>query len=450
MKFWMKWSVIAGVMLVAAGSQAFYYDTKILIDRAINSPTFTVRYNGTHAATVELRINGVSIGTRNVNAAQTSGETNFLIDLSALSAGDNDVEVRLFDKDGKIVGTEKTKITSDNTDTSVVRLNGLKNGQTVMGPVEIKVGFGRELRNVYVSFFVNKEFKGMTNYPPYSYVWDSTRVPNGWHDIEAWVVDDTSSTFKSQTYRVFVNNPGGETPRRTVDTTPAIAPKVNTTGAAPIKNANTAGTAAVTSAMTTAPKTGAAAVVPTVTTAIVGQSSGIKPATTPTPATAGGRVVAPGINKTPIKTTINSTATGLNPVLTATSVISIQRGQRLPNIGTFAIIMNSHVVKFDVQPRVQDGIPLTPLRHLLEDAGGEVKWTNESKSLNAKADGREIYVRIGDKLAKINDIAIELELAPFIEKGRTIVPLSFLREVLNVEIDYDPKTGHVVITSTKK
>ncbi len=451
MKFWKKWSAVVGAMLVVAGSQAFYYDTKILIDRAINSPIFTVRYSGTHAATVELRLNGVSLGTKNVSAGANSGETSFNIDLSVLGPGDNEVEVRLFDKNGKLVGTEKSKVASDSQDNSIVRISGLKNGQTVSGPVDIKVGFGKELRNVYVSFFINKEFKGMTNYPPFSYTWDTTREANGWHDIEAWIVDDSSTTFKSQTYRVFVNNPGGRTDRRIPTNDPPTLPNTNPTGTVPIKNPTTTVVPVQTSAVATTPKVPVAAgVVPAVASTVVGKTNGVKPATTPTPTTAGARATTPGINKTPITTKIPVQASGISNVATAASVISIQKGQRLPNIGTFAIIMNSHVVNFDVAPRVQDGIPLTPIRHLLEDAGGEVKWTNETKSMLGKADGREIYVRIGDRIAKINDLTFELELAPFIEKGRTIVPLSFIREALKVEIDYDPKTGHVVITSVKK
>ncbi|MBX3120378.1 MAG: hypothetical protein KF784_15050 [Fimbriimonadaceae bacterium] len=452
MKFWKKWSAVAGALLVVTASQAFYYDTKILIDRAINSPTFTVRYSGTHAATVELRVNGVSIGTRSVNASQTSGETNFNIDLTSLSAADNEIEVRLFDKSGKLVGTEKTRILADTQDTSVVRLSSLKNGQTVMGTVDIKVGFGRELRNVYVSFFINKEFKGMTNYAPFAFSWDTTREANGWHDVEAWVVDDSSMTFKSQTYRLFVNNPGGETNRRLPGSTPVTSPpKVNTTGSVPIKVANTTNSVAAATTIATPPKASSlSAAITIVTAATVGQASSVKPAFTPNPATAGARAVTPGINKAPINTKIQTVPTGVNSVATAASVISIQKGQKLPNIGTFAIILNSRIVNFDVQPRVQDGVPLTPLRHLLEEAGGEVNWTNATKSLNAKTDGREVYIRIGDRLAKVNDMTIEMELAPFLEKGRTIVPLSFIRDVLNVDVDYDPKTGHVVITSVKK
>jgi hypothetical protein len=137
-------------------------------------------------------------------------------------------------------------------------------------------------------------------------------------------------------------------------------------------------------------------------------------------------------------------------ILPVISMLPVTKGAKVKYSGTFTITLDSKPITFDVQPRVTDGIPLTPIRHLLESAGGEVKWEEASKTMTAFTDGREIYVRIGDKIAKINNLPVEMEIAPFLERGRTIVPLSFVRETLEVEIQYDPKSGHVLITSAKK
>jgi hypothetical protein len=131
-------------------------------------------------------------------------------------------------------------------------------------------------------------------------------------------------------------------------------------------------------------------------------------------------------------------------------MVQITYGQRLNNVATFSVLLNSKYVEFDVAPRVEKGVPLTPFRHLLEQAGGEVNWNNGSKIIDAKSDGRSIWLKIGDKIAKVNDLSVQLELAPFIENGRTIVPLSFIRDSLDVNVEYDPTTGHVLITSKKK
>lgn len=461
-----RWLALAGLVAASSLAAAFIDDAKILIDRALNSPTLNIRYSGASAALVELRINGISLGTRTVNPGKSAGETTFNIDLTTLSEGDNAVEVRLFDKNGKLVGTQTSTIESQSPTNLPVRLVSPKMGATVIGPLEIKVGFGREFRNSYVSFFVNNQFRSMTNTAPYSYLWDTTREPNGWHELEAWVVDESSNTFKTAKTKVFVNNPSGRTERRVLEpTTPKVAPVPTPAPAGTQAGLKTAVTTSVVANPVTTPTPPRLSPVPVANdvTVVTGSATGIKPAKVDAGATAGAKLITPSVNLTakpvapattpdikPGKIDIKVAPPSVTPIASTLSMLSVTKGQKLPNIGTFTILLNAKPVTFDVEPRVQEGVPLTPIRHLLEAAGGEVDWENSTKTVTAWAEGREIFVRIGDKVAKINDLPVDLEIAPFLEKGRTIVPLSFIRDSLNVDIQFDPKSGHVLITSAKK
>ena len=84
---------LAGAVALSAGSFAFMLDTNIVIERALNSPTLTVKYDGANATLVELRINGESLATKSVSATANKGETTFTLAVSDLKDGDNDVEV---------------------------------------------------------------------------------------------------------------------------------------------------------------------------------------------------------------------------------------------------------------------------------------------------------------------------------------------------------------------
>jgi len=132
------------------------------------------------------------------------------------------------------------------------------------------------------------------------------------------------------------------------------------------------------------------------------------------------------------------------------SMLSISYGSRLPNIGNYTILLNNSIVPFDVLPKVVNGVPLTPFRHLFEQAGGKVKWEHASKTVLANGMGFDLSMKIGNPFALVNDEKIRMEMAPFIEKGRTVVPLSFIHDSLNVNVDYDPNTGHVLITTPGK
>lgn len=481
-------AILAGLGFATLGSAALTYDATIMIDRAVNSPTLTIRYNGAAAATIELKLNGVSLGTRAVSPTKAAGEVNFMIDLSALHDGDNELEVRLFDRDGRLVGTQKSNLSTDDGMPSPVKITNPKIGSTVQGPVEIRIGFGREIRGAYVSFFVDNQFRAMTNYAPYSFVWDTIRETNGWHEVEAWVVDETSSTFKTRKTRIFVNNPGGRTDRRTtvpvgtvpVSPTPVtgtakieLSPSTNPLRVipngveAPLRASIPTATSAVLNPTTSVPAM-IASTISNPIRAAVGAMSTTRSVMLPAATAAGPKLMTPTGTRTiaPVATTAATTKTGTINIKTTTvkpnvttpaanavkaaKTIAVGKGTRLPNTTTFSVMMNNAPVKFDVSPKTVEGIPLTPFRHLIEHNGGKVDWENAAKTVTAMTDGKDIYLKIGDKMARVNKLPVPLEIAPFLEKGRTMVPLSFLKDALGVEIEFDPETGHVLITTAKK
>lgn len=476
--------VLAGISVMAASASAVPWDARINIDRALNSPTLTVRYSGANAALVELRLNGESLGTRSVTALKDAGETNFDLNLSLLKDGDNDVEIRLYDRTGKLVGSDKTNISTDQTDRGPVFLRTPKVGQTVMGSVDIDMGFGRDLKNVIVSFFVDNNFKKMTNYPPYTMSWDTLGEANGWHEVEAWAVDESSTTYKTRKTRIFVNNPGGRTERPGVnsDLTPAKNPthvdvddnthtemRVFTTGKGrAAKNAVGAVTPHVTA--------GGSLVSNSVRGHIVESTSGLKPAPASASLSMGAQSMTPTNNRNAkaatqpahvvaTKAVVKSVDTGtvaivshpvgqqvqiLKNVEAASSLVRVTKGQHFPGLTTFAVVVNSQFVNFDVEPRVDGGVPMTPFRHLIEKAGGSVKWEGVSKTVKANADGRAVSFQIGEKNASINDFKVNLEVAPYIDRGRSIVPLSFIHDALNVDVEFDKETNHVLIKTADK
>ncbi len=543
--------VFGAVMTAGALGFASVQDASIVIDHALNSPTLTIRYSGAHVAMVELRLNGVSYATRNVDAAQAKGETNFTLDATSLTNGDNDVDVRLYDKTGKLVGTEHSTVLSDDGKKAPVYLEMPKTGATVQGPVQISLGFGKDLKNIYI----DNQFKSMTNTPPFEFVWDTSHDSNGWHDLEAWVVDDSSNTLKTRKVKVFVNNPGGLTVRQFTPAATIPAPAIPKVAAPPapktlsLVTSVSTPTAAVhtvsaaakaTSSTVTAAANATHAIAPTVSAhtaptkvavaaapmsntvkATIGSAAGVKaesldgavssgprlllptgkrvagdqpaltgaigakpvaktdghvaplpkvtpvvvtkPATTVKPAAKPAEAAQPGseVSVTVAKSAVQPTtppqkaATASVAKATAaakeTRMIAVGHGTKLAASGAYSISLNAKPVQFDsVKPRVENNVPLTPFRYLFEQSGGKVQWTNETKSVSAAGQGKEIYIKIGDKLAKVNNLPVQLDLTPFIENGRTIVPLSFIKDALDVEVDYDPVTNHVLITSIKK
>ena len=127
----------------------------------------------------------------------------------------------------------------------------------------------------------------------------------------------------------------------------------------------------------------------------------------------------------------------------------VQPGALTGRVHSFQIAFDNTRIAFDVQPRVQHGMPLAPFRQIFEHTGGTIQWFNQSKTLRAVNNDREIEIKVGKDEATVNNQTVKMEAKTFLEKGRTIVPLSFVRDALNVNVSYDATTGHLRIESKK-
>lgn len=457
-----KLFVAAAFTVMAGTAHAGFLDATVMINRAANNKTLSVRYEGAAVKLVEMRINGVSAATRSMSDAKNTGETSFTLDIASLETGDNVVEIMLYNADGKVVGTQKTVVNVDRSGSGgPVYLEKPIQGATVRGAMEIKLGLRDDLRNIFVSFFVDEKLITMRNFPPYSYLWDSTKVNNGWHEIQAWVVDKENNTFKTEKMRIFVNNPGGRTDREDQGTSnPASNPVEGTVGdlngprgvnpgqgqlVDPLKGGIATDITART--LPAAPLVAINTIAP-----ILGGLATTKPVNVGSGQLAGSQIVRPKFSHASASTSVKpfSINAGARHAANLPASTTIVYGTRLPMTGTFSILLNGKPVNFDVEPRVEQGIPLSPFRHLFEGAGGTVKWLNDTKEVSAQGMGRQVWFQVGNDMATVDDLQLRLEMAPFVDRGRVLVPLSFLVDSLDVKVDYDAATGHVFVSSNDK
>lgn len=457
---------------------------KIEVDASLKGNALVVRYRNVAAASVELLVNGQSALVRSVGSVDGAGEATLSLDGVRLADGENRVEIRIFGADGQLLGTETTILTIDRNPGSVARLSTPRAGATVQGPVQLTLDLKRELRGVYVSFFVNGNLAAMKNFPPYSYLWDTTREPNGWHDLEAWVVDDLNSTYKSNAVRVFVNNPGGRTERRIPAGTPAkvaMPPvKGGPAGLASVKAAAAAGSAAAKNVAAAMPAK-VAPPAPVLVSALgaikapIERGGTLKVGRLPEAVPTGARTLAPTGQRLAAVSAVKAGSTAGSPLRAASvsgdsalrttspatpalraiatanrTSVTLAVGTRVRYSGRLSLSLDGKPVLFDVEPRVENGVPLTPFRHLFEAAGGEVAWSGTDRSVTAERPGSSVWLKIGDRNARIDRLPVKLELAPYLDRGRTVVPLSFVRDALKVDIEIDEATGHVVITQAKR
>jgi hypothetical protein len=115
--------------------------------------------------------------------------------------------------------------------------------------------------------------------------------------------------------------------------------------------------------------------------------------------------------------------------------------------GAFQVAFDNSQIAFDVPPRVEKGLPLAPFRQIFEHTGGSVKWYGQSHTVHAYNSTREIEFTVGQNSARVNNHAVKMDAKSYIDHGRAIVPLTFVRDSMNVSVHYDAATGHIRIES---
>lgn len=120
-------------------------------------------------------------------------------------------------------------------------------------------------------------------------------------------------------------------------------------------------------------------------------------------------------------------------------------GRRLSIPGTFAIAYNDQPIGFDVQPRVEKGMAIAPFRQLFEHTGGVVRYQPASREVLATNPEKQVRLKIGSREALVNSAVVVMDRAAFLDTGRTMVPVKFMTQALDLKAAYDLRTGAIYL-----
>lgn len=138
------------------------------------------------------------------------------------------------------------------------------------------------------------------------------------------------------------------------------------------------------------------------------------------------------------------------PVLTESN--SINLGETFndnPFNDNLKILVDGKRLNFDVEPCIQNGRTMVPIRQLAETLGCAVEWV-EPDQININRGDTSIVMYIDRQAYTVNGVEKLLDAPPFIMDGkRTMVPLRFIAEELGCKVEYDAATKTVFIFSEK-
>lgn len=113
------------------------------------------------------------------------------------------------------------------------------------------------------------------------------------------------------------------------------------------------------------------------------------------------------------------------------------------------IVFDGEVLSLRTAPETRLGISLAPLREIFEKTDGVLYWFPTERKVQAVNKGVDLRLKIGDPKITVNGQSETLQIAPYIKQGRTMVPLQFIADVLDVKIAFDNSTGQILISSNQ-
>lgn len=102
------------------------------------------------------------------------------------------------------------------------------------------------------------------------------------------------------------------------------------------------------------------------------------------------------------------------------------------------VVYNNSTIQFnDAKPKVAKNRTLIPLRAVTETFGYEVVWDNKTGEITIKNGEQTVVLTVGDKKVKGTN-TFTMDVAPQVEKStnRTFVPLRFIAEAFNYQVDW--------------
>lgn len=107
--------------------------------------------------------------------------------------------------------------------------------------------------------------------------------------------------------------------------------------------------------------------------------------------------------------------------------------------------INGDYVSTDVPPVIENGRTLVPLRVVSENLGLAVDWNGDLKQITISKDDEQFIFLIGQNFFQKGDSKQDLDAAPKIVDGRTLVPIRVIAEAFGQEVTWDNLARTVAI-----
>lgn len=127
----------------------------------------------------------------------------------------------------------------------------------------------------------------------------------------------------------------------------------------------------------------------------------------------------------------------------ADEVISLQ-------VGSSVMTVNGVDKEIDTgketAPVIINNRTFLPVRSIIEEIGGDVSWNKSAKEITLSYNGNTIILNIDNTTAYLNNQSYTLDAAPVIINDRVFLPIRFIAESFDFDVEWNEAENTVIIT----
>ncbi|TYQ16278.1 UNVERIFIED_CONTAM: N-acetylmuramoyl-L-alanine amidase [Acetivibrio alkalicellulosi] len=113
----------------------------------------------------------------------------------------------------------------------------------------------------------------------------------------------------------------------------------------------------------------------------------------------------------------------------------------------YSLKVNNELIVSDMPPIIMNDRSLVPVRAIFEKLGASVEWDASARRVSVSYNEMEVELIIDDYYALVNGNKEKMEVPAKIINDRTMVPLRFVGEQLNMNVGWHPDRGEITIDS---
>ncbi len=327
-----------------------------------------------------------------------------------------------------------------------IRIVSPSAGAKVSGVISIQASIRTDERISYVILGVDEDRPQSSNSAPYTFQLDTRELADGPHRIFVEAYDRYGLVGSSSATKIHVKN-GSTSPTQVkkqpttqVAAKPPSSPVTKTAKAPAAPPVRVAASGAAGVGIGTGPASKAEAAVSPMISA-----RGPVPAPTRTAAETVIAATRPGSAAAPVRGGVAS-----GPMGSAPPVPQIASSSVAANVHGHTVVLNGRVVEFDVAPRILKGRLHVAFRSVFESEGATVTWDARTKTARSMKGALQVEVPIGERVARVNGLDVDMGAAASITKGRTIVPIRFFAGAVGAAVYWDGVTRTALVRTTER